>query len=160
MATFGEKLRQLRNERDLSLTRLAALTHYNKGYLSRVETGQKPATDDIARACDMALEARGELIAAAHADIAAARDTRPWQTAELIERVQRSDASANTIEALQTTVFELGCEYAYRDADDLRTDTHLWLRRVAEMLRKPVGLRAHQEILTATGWLALTDRLP
>src|SRR5690242_896379 len=116
MATFGELLRQTRQVRGVSLTRLSQLAHYNKVYLSRLESGQKPPSEEAARACDNALDARGELIAAAYMDIAANRDTKPWQTAELIGRIQRSDADSTTIDALNSTVFELGCEYAYRDA--------------------------------------------
>ena len=155
MTTFGEKLRQTRLDRGLSLTRLAQLAHYNKGYLSRLESGQKPPSEEAARACDNALDSHGELIAAAYLDIAANRDTKPWQTAELISRIQKSDTDPVTLEALHSTIFELGSEYAYRDADELRSDAHVWLRRIAEMLRKPVGLQAHSELLTATGWLAL-----
>lgn len=155
MSTFGEKLRRTRLDRGLSLTQLSQLAHYNKGYLSRLESGQKPPSEEAARACDTALDSRGELIAAAHLDIAATRDTKPWQTAELIGRIQKSDTDHITIEALHSTVFELGSEYAYRDADELRAEGHIWLRRIADMLRKPVGLEAHSELLTATGWLAL-----
>jgi transcriptional regulator with XRE-family HTH domain len=155
MTTFGEKLRQTRLDRGLSLTKLAQLAHYNKGYLSRLESGQKPPSEEAARACDNALDARGELIAVAYLDIAANRDTKPWQTAELIGRIQKSDTDPTTLEALHSTVFELGSEYAYRDADELRSEGHAWLRRISEMLRKPVGLQAHSELLTATGWLAL-----
>ncbi|MFC6882507.1 MULTISPECIES: XRE family transcriptional regulator [Actinomadura] len=109
----------------------------------------------MARTCDVALQARGELISAAHADISASRDLRPWQTAELIGRIQKSDTDATTFEALNATVFQLGCEYPYRDADDLRNDAHAWLRRISDMTRRPVCLKAHSELLTATGWLAL-----
>ncbi|NRQ40182.1 helix-turn-helix transcriptional regulator [Nonomuraea sp. NN258] len=155
MAIFGDKLRQLRLECDLSLSRFAAQVKYDKGYLSRLETGKKAPSEEVARACDVTLNARGELIAAAHADIAANRDLRPWQTAELISRIHKSDTDAITIDALHSTIFELGCEYAYRDAESLRNEAHDWLRRIAGMLRKPVGLKAHTELLTATGWLAL-----
>jgi transcriptional regulator with XRE-family HTH domain len=155
MTTFGEELRRTRLDRGLSLTQLSQVAHYNKGYLSRLESGQKPPSEEAARACDNALDAHGELISAAYLDIAAHRDTKPWQTAELIGRIQKSDTDPVTLEALHSTIFELGSEYAYRDADELRADAHAWLRRIAEMLRKPVGLQAHSELLTATGWLAL-----
>jgi transcriptional regulator with XRE-family HTH domain len=155
MTTFGDKLRQLRLERELSLSRFAAMVMYDKGYLSRLETGKKTPSEDVARKCDNALDARGELIAAAHADIVAKEDLRPWQTAELIGRIQKSDTDPVTLEALHSTIFELGAEYAYRDARELRDEAHTWLRRISDMLRKPVGLHGHSELLTATGWLAL-----
>jgi transcriptional regulator with XRE-family HTH domain len=155
MSTFGEQLRHRRQARDVSLRDFARLVHYDVGYLSRIETGAKPPTEQLARVCDDALDARGELIATAHLDIAASRDNQPWQTAELIGRIQKSDASTTTLEALNSTVFELCCEYPFRDADSLRTEAHGWFRRIGTMLHKPTGLHAHQELLTSTGWLAL-----
>ncbi|MBO0882503.1 MAG: helix-turn-helix domain-containing protein, partial [Mycobacterium sp.] len=63
MATFGELLRNLRASQDMSLGALAKATNYSKGYLSNVERGAKPATEDLAQLCDRALGARGDLIA-------------------------------------------------------------------------------------------------
>ncbi|PHQ52914.1 hypothetical protein BLA24_04995 [Streptomyces cinnamoneus] len=57
----GEQLRRLRQARGMSLAGLSHLVHYNKGYLSRVETGEKPMTPEVARRCEGALEAEGEL---------------------------------------------------------------------------------------------------
>jgi transcriptional regulator with XRE-family HTH domain len=37
--SFGPELRRLRVAADLSLTRLAELLYYSKGYISKVETG-------------------------------------------------------------------------------------------------------------------------
>jgi transcriptional regulator with XRE-family HTH domain len=45
----------------MSLGKLAQLAHYSKGYLSRVETGQRLATIALARSCDEALQAGGAL---------------------------------------------------------------------------------------------------
>ncbi|MER6161409.1 WD40 repeat domain-containing protein [Streptomyces sp. NPDC001868] len=60
--TFPAQLRRLRRERGLSLTDLARRTHYSKGYLSKIETGTKRATVDVARLCDQVLCAEGELL--------------------------------------------------------------------------------------------------
>ncbi|MFJ5219399.1 helix-turn-helix domain-containing protein [Streptomyces sp. NPDC088354] len=60
---FGPALRELRLERGLSLAALARRTHYSKGYLSKIETGGKPVNADLARLCDEALDAGGELLA-------------------------------------------------------------------------------------------------
>lgn len=40
MAEFGAQLRRRREAAGLSLTELASLTHFTKGYLSKIETGQ------------------------------------------------------------------------------------------------------------------------
>ncbi|MFD7664272.1 helix-turn-helix domain-containing protein [Streptomyces sp. NPDC059788] len=58
---FGNALRRLRQEKEVSLRTLAQLVHYSKGYLSKIENGEKPPTEDVARRCDAALSARGEL---------------------------------------------------------------------------------------------------
>ncbi|MEU7889082.1 helix-turn-helix domain-containing protein [Microbispora bryophytorum] len=60
-ASFGVALRNLRRERGLSLASLSALTHYSKGYLSRIETGERPPTPLVARRCDEVLRAEGAL---------------------------------------------------------------------------------------------------
>ncbi|KOV34650.1 DNA-binding protein [Streptomyces sp. XY152] len=60
--SFPAELRRLRQARGLSLTDLARRTHYSKGYLSKIETGAKRATADIARICDRVLDAEGELL--------------------------------------------------------------------------------------------------
>ncbi|MFJ2742363.1 helix-turn-helix domain-containing protein [Streptomyces sp. NPDC087440] len=60
--TFGAELRRLRGERGMSLTALARAIHYSKGYLSKIETGGKPPTSDVARRCDEVLGADGALL--------------------------------------------------------------------------------------------------
>ncbi|GAB2917364.1 helix-turn-helix domain-containing protein [Streptomyces heilongjiangensis] len=60
--SFPAQLRRLRQERGLSLTDLARRTHYSKGYLSKIETGTKRATVDVARLCDRVLGAEGALL--------------------------------------------------------------------------------------------------
>ncbi|MFE2279572.1 helix-turn-helix domain-containing protein [Streptomyces sp. NPDC059454] len=60
--SFPAELRRLRQARGLSLTDLARQTHYSKGYLSKIETGTKRATADVARVCDRVLRAEGRLL--------------------------------------------------------------------------------------------------
>ncbi|MEV4804360.1 helix-turn-helix domain-containing protein [Nonomuraea sp. NPDC049421] len=61
METPGAVLRRLRVARGLSLNELARLTHYTKGYLSKVETGEKALSVGVARACDAALQTGAKL---------------------------------------------------------------------------------------------------
>ncbi|WP_326796465.1 helix-turn-helix domain-containing protein [Streptomyces sp. NBC_01808] len=60
---FGPELRRRRLAAGLTLDRLAALVHYSKSHLSKVETGQKSPTPELARWCDTALGAGGALAA-------------------------------------------------------------------------------------------------
>ncbi|GHC39420.1 hypothetical protein GCM10010507_11510 [Streptomyces cinnamoneus] len=57
----GEELRRLRRGRGMSLAELSRLAFYSKGYLSKVENGEKPLTLELARSCDQALDTGGEL---------------------------------------------------------------------------------------------------
>ncbi|MFG2752171.1 helix-turn-helix domain-containing protein [Streptomyces xanthophaeus] len=59
---FPAQLRRLRVQRGLSLADMARQTHYSKGYLSKIETGSKRVTVDVARRCDEVLRAEGELL--------------------------------------------------------------------------------------------------
>ncbi|MFJ7213589.1 ATP-binding protein [Amycolatopsis sp. NPDC098790] len=61
--TFGSELREVRIARGLSLTELAARTHYSRAHLANVEHGRRTATTELAEACDNALKADGELLA-------------------------------------------------------------------------------------------------
>jgi transcriptional regulator with XRE-family HTH domain len=58
---FGEELRRKRLTAGLSLAQLAQMVHYSKGQLSKVERGIKAPSGDLARLCDAAFEADGEL---------------------------------------------------------------------------------------------------
>ncbi|MEU7153729.1 helix-turn-helix transcriptional regulator [Streptomyces sp. NPDC039022] len=61
--SFGIELRRRRTATGWSLTRLAMAVHYSKGHLSKVETGLKRPTSELARLCDAALCADGALAA-------------------------------------------------------------------------------------------------
>lgn len=62
VADFRTQLRRLRRQRGLSLADMARQTHYSKGYLSKIETGAKRVTVDVARRCDEILRADGGLL--------------------------------------------------------------------------------------------------
>ncbi|MGL5824605.1 MAG: ATP-binding protein [Nocardioides sp.] len=55
-------LREARIARGLSLTGLAEVVHYSRGYLSKVETGSSRANPSLARRCDDALGMGGRLV--------------------------------------------------------------------------------------------------
>ncbi len=60
--TFGRELRELREATGLSLGQLAERVHFSKGHLSRVESGQKRPSAELARLCDAELGAGGQLV--------------------------------------------------------------------------------------------------
>lgn len=59
---FGAELRALRVAAGLSLGQLADRVHFSKGHLSKVESGYKPPSVDLARLCDAELGADGRLV--------------------------------------------------------------------------------------------------
>ena len=58
---FGAELRSRRLAAHLSLRDLSGVVHYSKSHLSKVETGSKTASVDLARRCDAVLHCGGEL---------------------------------------------------------------------------------------------------
>ncbi len=154
---FPTTLRQLRTERGLSLRALAARAYISKSTVSELENGQKTPTVESARALDAALGAAGKLAELVSEVEPPRREpaVSPWETAELLERVRASDVSTPTIDALQVTAFELCCEYGWQSERHLRTEGLRWLHEVVRLLRRPVGLSQHRELLVVAGWLAL-----
>ncbi|WP_372669987.1 NB-ARC domain-containing protein [Amycolatopsis kentuckyensis] len=63
MPDFGAELKRRRTSVGMSLTGLAAAVHFTKGYLSKVENGKTRVNRELAKACDQALGAGGELLA-------------------------------------------------------------------------------------------------
>ncbi|MFK0248389.1 ATP-binding protein [Amycolatopsis azurea] len=61
-ATFGAELRRRRKAAGISLTELAARTHYSKGYLSKVETGLSAPNPALAALCEAELGVEGQLV--------------------------------------------------------------------------------------------------
>lgn len=62
--SFGQQLRQYRQQRKVSLSGLHAATYFSKSYLSRVERGQRRPERLLAELADEALGARGRLLEA------------------------------------------------------------------------------------------------
>lgn len=63
MSEFGIQMRRLRMRREISLAGLADRVHYDKGYLSKIETGRLPANRRLASLIDAELAAEGDLVA-------------------------------------------------------------------------------------------------
>lgn len=155
---FPTLLRELRVTRGLSLRALANRTHISKSTLSALENGQTQPTPEYARALDQALRADGALADLVSTSYVAAGDPvgdGTWTVAEVVNRLRAGDVPPSVIEALHATVFDLCCDYGWGDARTLRRDGLMWLREIESLLRRPVGLGAHRELLTAAGWLAL-----
>ncbi|MFJ1606263.1 helix-turn-helix domain-containing protein [Streptomyces sp. NPDC088253] len=59
---FGAELRRRRTAAGKSLSELAEEVHCSRSFLSRIETGQRRVTHELAQLCDERLEAKGALL--------------------------------------------------------------------------------------------------
>jgi transcriptional regulator with XRE-family HTH domain len=57
MTVFGDTLRQLRRDRELSLTQFAVMVRYDKGYLSKLEMGKKSCASQVPAVATQGYEA-------------------------------------------------------------------------------------------------------
>lgn len=144
---LASRLRQLRQQAGLSLRNLAAKVPCSHVHIHELEHGRKAPSPRLVARLDEVLGADGELSALL-------RRSDP-ATAELVERLRLGDVSARTIESLHAKGEDLCCAYGWQDASQLRAEGLRWLGKVDVLLRRPVGLRAHTELLTVAGWLAL-----
>jgi tetratricopeptide (TPR) repeat protein len=78
---FGAEVRRRRLDRQLSLSGLAHLVHFNRAYIGRVETGERLPSRQFARLCDTTLGAAGSLL-------------RLWDSAEEYRREREISTSA------------------------------------------------------------------
>lgn len=155
--SFGSELRRLREARGWSQPQLGKLIGYSASYISHLEKSSRLPTPELADALDAALTAGGALVALAPTPAlrAGPAGEEPWETAELVRRLELSDVGHSTVEKLCATAHRLCCEYSYRPATELRTEAHQWLRYVARLLRGSVSLNEHRDLLVVGGWLAL-----
>lgn len=97
---FAAALQARREARGLSLRELSARVRYSAGWLSRVAGGKGSPTLALARACDEALDAGGELLAIARAELSGG--ARPEQLpAAMALLVGRAEAVRDLDRALE-----------------------------------------------------------
>lgn len=77
-------------------------------------------------------------------------------TLELVTRIQASDVSTSTLDALQITADRLCCEYHYAPSGELAVEGRAWLRRINGLLdNRRLTLGQHREVLAAAGTITL-----
>lgn len=102
-----------------------------------------------------AVDGQPSALAPVGATTPAGLESAPWDTAELLRRLELSDVGTATLEQFEQTVERLCCEYPYRDAASLLAESQQWLRRLSRLLHGNVTLSEHSDLLTLAGWLAL-----
>lgn len=92
--TFGQLLRAYRKQRGLSLTQLAAMVHFNRGHVSKIETDKRPPSVSFAEACDRELNVGNTFTTIASALEAAARHQQGWVQPAQLPRPSRTSWGA------------------------------------------------------------------
>jgi transcriptional regulator with XRE-family HTH domain len=148
--SFGVALRQVRQERRLSLRGLQRLTQYTAGYLSELERGTKRPNPQVAQRCDDALRAGGLLLRLARepaeigpVDPAPAR--APAHTVPSREFSMAADESARFVRQLVATptrdlVDQLATEVRALAVDFLRLPPYEIFQPVAVRRREVFAL--------------------
>ncbi|GAA2670769.1 MULTISPECIES: helix-turn-helix domain-containing protein [Actinosynnema] len=143
---FGIELRRRRNAAGLSLQAMAKALNYSKGHLSKIETGAKAPTPQLARQADAVLSAGGELSRLAPAaPVGHPRQAvpAPRQEAPPLPRARRSELEA----AAEDPVVAQGMRLQFDNIRDLG-------KRVSPRLVQPMlhgALVSLRDLLAAAG---------
>ncbi len=106
MPTFGDHLRELREQRDLSLRVLSDMTRYSKSVLSLWENGRRMPPPEAAEVLDDQLQAGGTLAALAAPDVHAAAQRDSERLAALLQT-----SRGELVDDVESTTARLAVEY-------------------------------------------------
>ncbi|MGH3846878.1 MAG: helix-turn-helix domain-containing protein, partial [Pseudonocardiaceae bacterium] len=156
---FAAELARRRAEVGSSLADLAARAHVNRGYLHRLERGERWPSVTVVRAVDAALAADGALLAIWEAvdrmPRVPANGGQPTELLELAARAEASDVGATTLELMELSVDGLARSYTRVPPDELLRDVRTRARQISSLLNGRATLAQRRRLLTAAGWLAL-----
>ncbi|GAA2284647.1 hypothetical protein GCM10010402_47500 [Actinomadura luteofluorescens] len=154
--TFGEKLRQLMAERQISQSRMAGLVPCNSGYVSRVARGLKVPSEEMAARFDEVLDAGGELAALRPSTpVAPSPLDDELEALDLVRRVTASDVGEETLVALEMTVDELASAYPRSAPGELLARTCRHLGYVSRLMDARMTLSERRRLVVIGGWLSL-----
>ncbi len=156
---FGDRLRQPRAERGLSLRDLATLVHHGKSYVHELESGQKVAPADVAQRLDEALDARGSLLCLAArpavVPVVVDEEGAELDALELARRVAASDVGTETIERLEAGADVMAMAYATTPPAELLPRVVRHLAYLCRLIDARKTLAQHRRLLVVGGWLSL-----
>jgi transcriptional regulator with XRE-family HTH domain len=153
---FATELARRRADAGFSLADLAARAHVNRGYVHRLERGERWPSFTVVRAMDAALAAEGALLAtweAANRVLRApANDGQPTELLELAARAKASDVGATTLELVELSVDGLARSYTRVPPDELLHDVRTRARQIGSLLGRRATLAQRRRLLIAAGW--------
>ncbi len=157
MTDVGARLRLARESAGISLTTMAARTHFPKGYLSNVESGRRASTPAVILAYEKALgddlDRRGLLTGLAASTVAPAAVAQLLQQgfgAALGEKV--------SVEEWEYRTLQFGVEYMSVGAADLQNRLARDLVVVQQQLEQPRLWTVAARLLTTYGKTAVSRR--
>ncbi|MFI6048100.1 helix-turn-helix domain-containing protein [Nocardia sp. NPDC051321] len=143
----GERLRAAREAAGLSLSAMAARTHYSKALLGLLETGQRTVRAEHVRAYADALGVGSALfIEPVDGERAAA---------EWMQRAAVSDIGGDTLERLELAVDDLAAAYPTTAPGELLVRIRQHLGYAGRLMDSRKTLTQHRRLLVAVGWLSL-----
>lgn len=151
---FAAELARRRSDAQLSLADLAARAHMHRGYIHRMERGQRWPSEPVVRALDAALAADGALVATWGAAEPPQR-AQPDELVELAARAAASDVSATTLGLVEAAGDRLARSYTRVPPDELLRDVRAHAGQVGSLLNGRATLAQRRRLLTAAGWLSL-----
>lgn len=161
-ANFAAELARRRAEAGLSLADLAARAHVHRGYVHRMERGQRWPSCTVVRAVDVALAADGALLATWEAAnlVPQLRGIngdagQPSELLELAARAEASDVGPTTLDLMDLAVDELARAYTRAPPVELLRDVRSRASQIGALLDGRATLAQRRRLLVAAGWLAL-----
>ncbi|MGY1895502.1 helix-turn-helix domain-containing protein [Nocardia gipuzkoensis] len=143
----GERLRAARESAGLSLSAMAARTHFSKPLLGLLETGQRTIKPEHVRAYADALGVGSSLFVEPTDGEQAAAD---W-----LARVAASDLGGDTLDRLEAAVDDLASAYSSTPPAELLIRIRQHLGYAGRLMDGRMTLGQHRRLLVAVGWLAL-----
>ncbi|GAA2636059.1 helix-turn-helix transcriptional regulator [Actinomadura fulvescens] len=138
--TFGETLRQLMAEREISLRKLAKAVPCDPGHLSRISNDRKPPSPELAQRLDELLGAGGALVMASRLRKATNGDLTPEDEERLLLAARKPTRADMTVVDNLATILS-----AQRRTEDVVGSAPLiepvraQVRAVAEMVKEARG---------------------
>ena len=131
MTTFGEKLRALMAERQMSQRRLARLVPCSDGYVSRLARDERTPSEQTAKRLDAILKADGVLVALAP------QDSSPdsGDVLDLAAWLEETNIGDRAVGYLETATRRLAYDYARQPPFAVLREAQALQSRVTQILR-------------------------
>ncbi|HUY48035.1 MAG TPA: helix-turn-helix transcriptional regulator [Streptosporangiaceae bacterium] len=154
MTDFGGELRRLMAERGISLRETARRVPCDSGYLSKVASGTRRPSGELAGRLDDLLGAGGELAAFAPSVTLPGADDE-IAAVELARRAAASDVGDAAVSQLEASADDMALAYPRTPPAQLLGRVRAHLGYVTGLLAGRMTLAEHRRLLITTGWLSL-----